>query len=101
MYSTERGKKDALRRQLNFYRTLKIKGIPHTRFYATSGGQELGLQTLKENLLWVINRWATVIASSSQSASAATERKVVTFRYKLSVTQNQSPEAKAGQPGRR
>ena len=37
-YSTERGK-DALRRQLNFYKTLKIKGILHTSFYATSGIQ--------------------------------------------------------------
>ena len=67
-YSSVTEQKKAFARQLKFYRTLKVPGVPSTKFFITSQGKALSIENLKENLLFIISSWNSTMLTDSEAA---------------------------------
>ena len=77
-YTTEKEKIGAIKRQLAFYKTLNISSIPVSKFFLTSHSKKLTIETLTENLGFIVERWKlALLESNGPSTSGITKQRIV------------------------
>ena len=60
-------------RQLKFYRSLKVPGVPPQKFFITSQGKSLSTETLEDNLLFIISSWNAAMPGGDGNGAISAE----------------------------
>ena len=70
-YVTAKEEKDVIKRQLNYYKTLKIKSVPYQKYNITCAGKEHSVKILAENLIFIIEVWSGIFNSDSAASNSS------------------------------